>query len=456
MVERLSSASRNLLGFKSPVFKSRLVPLQGESTSIPQPLYLSSAAVDKYIAHDAHQLSPATCDSLRSCRKSSNMSFSTGSAIFGSSNTPIPSTTTTIEELPSLEMGIKYVDSKYDEDNDAWEYEETSNPNVSAELVQPIGTDTSDEDSDWSKFCFVVVRKHKREEEKHKRTISFEIVIKSSYLLTACRDVMQQAQGISWVSEPVIVSTVTSSRRASSSNRTPRSQLDPKLLIAFFPNLEAYEQKLALRACSQEDERVLSSLRVLLDWIRKNYRQTLARVASLGSHGEITFDLLYAILLPGTTIIRRCPITHETRALRLIKSEVLTDSSGQQFVALECEGLEEMLDGDKDADNSIGWSDSDLTAHSGGRFGFVKTRAVIKYFNGVEKINTLSAFPIQYHRDPDRLTALLLARARKWASLSGIHHMHCRGTASRWEWIGDKQILCKYSVSHSFVLSPLS
>ena len=49
--------------------------------------------------------------------------------------------------------------------------------------------------------------------------------------------------------------------------------------------------------------------------MRKNYRQTLARIASLVSHGEITFDLLYAILVPGTVIVRRCPTTRETRAV---------------------------------------------------------------------------------------------------------------------------------------------
>ncbi len=191
------------------------------------------------------------------------------------------------------------------------------------------------------------------------------------------------------------------------------------------------------------------SLRILLEWIRSNYRQTLARISSLVSHGEITFDLLYAILLPGTIIVRRCPTTRETRAIRLSSAQKLVNSCGQQFYALNCEGLEEMVDEveDENTDNSIGWSDDDLAARSGARFGFVGTRAVVNYFDGVEKINTLSAFPIQYHPDPEGLTALLLARARKWASMSGVHHMHCRGTAGRWEYVGNNQKLCKYSVS---------
>lgn len=141
--------------------------------------------------------------------------------------------------------------------------------------------------------------------------------------------------------------------------------------------------------------------------------------------------------------------------MRLVNAERFTNSCGQQFYGLDCEGLEEMVNEDEDEDNSIGWSDEDLAARTGARFGFVETRAVVNYFNGVEKISTLNAFPIQFHPDPEGLTAFLLARARKWASLSGIHHMHCRGMAGRWEWMGNNQKLCKYSVS-SFQSSPSS
>ncbi|TFK87612.1 P-loop containing nucleoside triphosphate hydrolase protein [Polyporus arcularius HHB13444] len=344
---------------------------------------------------------------------------STVSASSSSSIVPASSPPTSVEELPSLELGIKYVDSKYDEDKNVWDYEDTTNPDVPAELVQPVGTDTSDADSDWSKFCFVVVRKHSRAQEKHKRTISFEVVIKSRYLRTACQDAMQQVRGISWVSEPLA--------------------LDPKLLITFFPKLEEYAQNLESRERTEEEERVLLSLRTLLEWIRSNYRQTLARISSLVSHGEITFDLLYAILLPGTIIVRRCPTTRETRAIRLSSASKLVNSCGQQFYALDCEGLEEMVDEaeDENMDTNIGWSDDDLAARSGARFGFVGTRAV-------------------YHPDPEGLTALLLARARKWASMSGVHHMHCRGTAGRWEYVGNNQKLCKYSIKSRVMVDKAS
>ena len=94
---------------------------------------------------------------------------------------------------------------------------------------------------------------------------------------------------------------------------------------------------------------MLKSLGVLLAHMRKHYKQTLARIASLVGNQEITFDLLYAILLPGTVIIRRCPVTRETRALKLLASYQCTNGCGQKYWSLDCEYLEFATGEDEDA-----------------------------------------------------------------------------------------------------------
>lgn len=237
---------------------------------------------------------------------------------------------------------------------------------------------------------------------------------------------------------------------------TDFAQIDPKHFITFFPKLEAYERDLSARTRTEDEDRVLTSLRVLLEWLRTNYRQTLARVSSLLANGEITFDLMYALLVPGSIIIRRCPVTRETRALRLVSAHRQKNNCGE-FFALDCVGVEEMVgDGDNDDDDDdgrptmLGWTDDDLKKR---QFGMVTDRAVVWEFPGVQKINTLAAYPMDYHPDPSALTATLVARARRWMSLSGVHHMHYRGTASRVEWVGEKQKLVKYSVRLSYPLS---
>lgn len=262
---------------------------------------------------------------------------------------------------------------------------------------------------------------------------------------------MAQLRGISWVSEPLEVCVLRSPMHVSKS-------ADTTLCLAarahptyhFLPQVEEYESALATRTRTEEEERILASLRVLLDYMRKNYRQTLARISSLVSHGEITFDLLYAILVPGTIILNRCQITRETRALRLTTASKSITSSGQ-FYNLQCEALEEFLEeggNDNDEPTEIGWGDKD-EASNRKRWGWVSRTAQVWDFAGVEKINTLNAFPIQFHPDEATITSMLVARGRKWASLSGMHHVFYRGTAARWQWVSGSNKVFKYTVSNT-------
>ena len=104
-----------------------------------------------------------------------------------------------------LPLDIKYVDSRYDDEKETWKYEDTANPEVPAELVDPVGTRATSED-DWEKFCFVVVRKHTRTDDSRRTKVSIEFVIKSDHLRAALKAVMVNVSGISWVSEPLEVS----------------------------------------------------------------------------------------------------------------------------------------------------------------------------------------------------------------------------------------------------------
>lgn len=70
--------------------------------------------------------------------------------------------------------------------------------------MRPVGNGT---DSDpWEKFCFVVVRKFPDPNRQAKEgDFTFQIVLKSPYLLKACKDVIGQVPGISWTAEPLEV-----------------------------------------------------------------------------------------------------------------------------------------------------------------------------------------------------------------------------------------------------------
>ena len=230
-------------------------------------------------------------------------------------------------------------------------------------------------------------------------------------------------------------------------------QLEPKTLIAYFPRLEQYAQNLSARTDrTEEDDRVLKSLGVLLAHIRKHYKQTLARIASLVENHEITFELLYAILLPGTIIIRRCPVTRETRALKLLSASQYSTNCGPYW-SLECEYLEFGTNEDEDGEQDIGWGD---IAEQPARFGMLDAGAQIRGFEGVEKINSLSAYPVEFHPDPTALKAMLIERARKWVSLCGVHHMHYKGNTGRYEWVSGNHKLRRYNVRSRVMIDKAS
>ena len=194
---------------------------------------------------------------------------------------------------------------------------------------------------------------------------------------------------------------------------TNHYQLDPQLLLTFLPAFEKYRNNLRAKAnASEEDGYVLASVDVLVDYLRRDYRQTIASIENLTSHGEITFDLLYAILVPRSTVVTQCPITGELRALQLVSATKSATPAGFLYTLI-CEGI--------DADDS-----EDPNA-----MGFFRTqsRVLLPDFDGTVKITSLDAYPIQFHPQEAEIRRSLISRGRKWSKLTGIHHMTYKGTA---------------------------
>lgn len=93
-------------------------------------------------------------------------------------------------------LKVKRVDYYYSRWSRSWKYKNTGDK-ITPETV-PIGSSSGNDA--WQSFCFVVVRKLPRDPDED---ASFEIVIKSPYLLQACKHVCQEIVGISWNSDPL-------------------------------------------------------------------------------------------------------------------------------------------------------------------------------------------------------------------------------------------------------------
>jgi Domain of unknown function (DUF7025) len=206
-------------------------------------------------------------------------------------------------------------------------------------------------------------------------------------------------------------------------------QVDPKLLLTFFPRFQTYRNELKAKdKATEEDMNVVATLDVLIDYFRKDYRSTLASIENLTSHAEITFNLLYAILIPRTIMITTNPVTKELQALQLASATKTTTASGLPIYELILEGI--------DVDDAV----TNIKA-----FARTQSRMFVTPFPGTIKITSLDAYPIQYHPREADVRQTLLVRARKWTGLAhGIHHMYYSGTGAY------KEQNCKftrYSVS---------
>jgi len=78
-------------------------------------------------------------------------------------------------------------------------YIKNSGSNVIPEL-RPLPAEGKDDP--WATFCFIVIRTLPQQEDKE---VTFKVVIKSPYLLKACKDVIQEITGLSWNSIPLEV-----------------------------------------------------------------------------------------------------------------------------------------------------------------------------------------------------------------------------------------------------------
>ncbi|KAH9487460.1 ATPase family AAA domain-containing protein 3B [Psilocybe cubensis] len=291
------------------------------------------------------------------------------------------------EPLPPVSLKVKRVDFYYSRWTKSWKYRNTSSK-VTVETI-PIMQGASNDA--WKEFCFVIVRTMPRRENFDP---TFKVVIKSEYLLKACKDVIKSWPGISWNSDPL--------------------ELDPEIFITFQPKFLEYASELAAKkARTHEENNVLASVNLLTETIASDYRVTMATIERLIQHGEITFDLLYAILVPRDLMVTKCPITGSPRLFQLT-SWIRTSIEGKPMYQLNLESVDLV---DRQITHSV-------------VVGRVQTTVYLKPMRGTVKIDTLDAYPMKFHSDPQGLKETILKRGQKWVSLIGVHHKQFDGIAA--------------------------
>jgi len=193
----------------------------------------------------------------------------------------------------------------------------------------------------------------------------------------------------------------------------------PKILLTFLPAF--YDHLDDLKEDAATNEVAIKQLELLVDFLRTEHASELEKLSSFLAHEEITFDLLWAILLPNKEYYTVDPRTGQPRAV-ILKWATEQVSMAGPYYSLDCEYLESFGDS--------ATSSKDRSAKQASKkFGRAKHTGAIFDFQGAVKITSLGIYPMEYHHKIDEVRNMLIARGKKWAAHDGMHHVAYSGIA---------------------------
>ena len=145
----------------------------------------------------------------------------------------------------------------------------------------------------------------------------------------------------------------------------------------------------------------------MVSFVKKTYASTHERLIALLEAQEITYDLLWALFKPNIVVYTTCFGTAKLRCVKYNSGEERTTNNGVEYFHLECRYL--------DFDGKV--------------FGETSVELGIPKFRGTRKVNSLDAFPLEYHPSKNKILAHLVDCGRKFVSLISVHHRQYRGDA---------------------------
>ncbi|TFY60688.1 hypothetical protein EVG20_g7330 [Dentipellis fragilis] len=211
-------------------------------------------------------------------------------------------------------------------------------------------------------------------------TITVEIAVRSSPFIRAAKQVMKARKNIDWT-------------------RTLLT-FPPNDLLAFVPLFadfvsELKEAQKKTEAQAEEQTHVA----FFLDFMTKEYSQTLATISNLRKAEQMTFSMVWSLLVPGSILYTRCEMTGKPWAVRLA-SITPGENAGVPHWALNCEYVN----------------------FEGKNPGLSYRALYITHFAGVKRLTDLVAYPLGLVPNYEKLVQELEERGRKRWSLRDWCH----------------------------------
>ncbi|KAG9251874.1 uncharacterized protein F5Z01DRAFT_254431 [Emericellopsis atlantica] len=259
------------------------------------------------------------------------------------------------------------------------------------------------------------VRRTFDHEGKYRRTF---VDIKSKLLRECLQDVIKNVNGISLVDE------------------VPK--LDPKLLYLYYKELKAHLSALRelkpagdTRKRRKKNQKRLDDkrkhLRVLLKYLNKDYHDIKNTLEPMLASGLITYDLLWALWKPHTLVYAPTYGQHDTP--RVFKVDV-------------AEKHNSMMKGD------FYHIAGKYFEFDGKKYGYGAIAEEITEFKGARKITSLPCYPLEYHKDAEKLRNDLVERGKKFVALSGVHFRAFSGMA----FMKRKKGVLKFNITNSRIM----
>ncbi|OBT65924.1 hypothetical protein VE03_05483 [Pseudogymnoascus sp. 23342-1-I1] len=256
-------------------------------------------------------------------------------------------------------------------------------------------TDTAEdeESAEYDQYLFNVRRTFDWE-GKYKTTL---IDIKSKLLKEAMNGIMDGVKGVSLVEEAPAI--------------------DPNLLFLYLEDLRKLmkdlkskrkgEVKMKKKEVKKNDEKI-KHIKVLLKYLDKDYAETKKTLYPMLESGLITFDYLWALYKPNTLAYTTTYGTlDEPRAFKIEYAEKEASFMKGEWYSIEGKYLE----------------------YDGKAWGMGTMDCDVPAFKGARKITSLACYPLEYHKEEEKVRKELIERGKKFVSLQGVHYKSHEGLA---------------------------
>jgi hypothetical protein len=179
----------------------------------------------------------------------------------------------------------------------------------------------------------------------------------------------------------------------------------PELL--FYASNGLKERVKREEAKEKPNKALIDEVNVALQFVAEDYGSTMDSLASLAEHNEITFDLLWTLFPPDTTVYTKSNLLHEHQLLKLKMGEYGSCDNGSKFFSMDLKFI----------------------SHDGAKIGWAETKLQINQFEGAKKVHNLLCFPLAQHPERDEIEAQLSQRGRRYLELQQPTYQEYAGAA---------------------------